>query len=98
MTELGYKVVSIEQYGEEIVSLSSKEVTFLAQKEHESWYKDMVNLGWKYGRRKSLKKHVNPNLLEWDKLNNKVKRLNIRTLEHLPVLCNGVGLKIIKDK
>ena len=68
----------------------------LLSKAAESWYLDNINFGWKYGSRKNKTKKTNPNLVSWDDLNNKVKKLNIRTLKHLPTLCNNVGLKIIK--
>ncbi|WP_298523306.1 RyR domain-containing protein [uncultured Methanobrevibacter sp.] len=94
--DLGYKLVSVEEDGEEVTELSQKEATYLARREHESWYLDNINFGWKYGSRKNKTKKTNPNLVSWDDLNNKVKKLNIRTLKHLPTLCNNVGLKIIK--
>ena len=95
--DLGYKLVSLDEPGEKI-SLSAKEVDYLARREHESWYVDCVNLGWKYGHRRDNEQKINPNLVSWKKLNNKVKKLNIRTLSNLQNLANDVGLKIVKSE
>lgn len=97
MEDLGYKVVSIDDAGEK-VSLNTKQIEYLAKREHESWYLDNINLGWKYGLRRDDEKMTNPNLVSWKKLNKKVKKLNIRTLENIQNLCNNVGLKIVKSE
>ncbi len=95
--DLGYKLVSVDDPGEKI-SLSAKEVEYLAKREHESWYMDCVNLGWKYGHRRDNEQKLNPNLVSWKKLNKKVKKLNIRTLSNLQNLAGDVGLKIVKSE
>jgi len=97
LEDLGYKVVSIDDAGEK-VSLNTKQIEYLAKREHESWYLDCINLGWKYGLRRDDENKINPNLVSWKKLNKKVKKLNIRTLENIQNLCNNVGLKIVKSE
>ena len=97
LADLGYRVVSVdEDLGKEIDELSDKEVEYLARREHESWYLDSINLGWKFGSTRNKSKKTNPNLVSWDDLKRNVKKLNIRTLSHLPTLCRNVGLKIVK--
>ena len=95
--DLGYSLVSIEEPGEK-VQLSAQEIEYLAEREHESWYLDNINLGWKYGPIKSKTDRTNPNLVSWKKLNKKVKKLNIRTLSNLQNLCNDVGLKRVDSE
>ena len=94
--DLGYRLVSLDDKRKAKNDLCEKEVEYLAKREHESWYLDNINLGWKYGPTKNKAKKTNPNLVSWKNLDEDVKEMDIRTLDNLPALCKNVGLKIVK--
>ncbi len=95
--ELGYDVVSQENNGKSIDGFSEDDLDYLAEREHNGWYKLKINLGWKYGDVKDDELKINPNLVYWDDLDDEVKLSNKNTFENLPKLCRDVGLKIVKN-
>lgn len=68
VSELGYDMVDIESAGDAITSFDEDSIEYLAQREHNAWYKLKVNLGWKYDSFKDEDAKTNPNLVEWDAL------------------------------
>jgi hypothetical protein len=57
---------------------------------HESWYKLKLNLDRTGGK----------NFVEWNDLNENVKKANRNTFKYLPEMCADefVGLKIVKNE
>lgn len=97
LKELGYAVVDKELPGMAITSFNDDELEFLAKREHTEWYKFKVNLGWKYGPVRDDDRKINPNLVEWMSLDLAKKEANKHTYRNLPLLCDNVDLKIVKD-
>ena len=97
LKELGYDVVDIDARGNPVEYFDEDSLEYLAKREHNSWYKTKINLGWKYGPVRDELGKINPNLIEWDGLDVKSKETNKRTFRNLPQMCKNVDLKIVKD-
>lgn len=99
LKERGYELVSLDDNREGISSFAKKDIEHFAEREHYSWYKLKFNLGWRYGE-DSLKNKTNPNLVPWEKLDEKVKDNNRNTFINLPMLCAdpNVALKIVRSE
>ena len=97
LAELGYDVVDVESPGVAIPSFDEDSIEYLAQREHNAWYKLKVNLGWKYDSVKDEDAKTNPNLVEWDELDYDAQESNKNTFRNLATLCDNVGLKIVKN-
>ena len=97
LKELGYEVVDIENFGDEIASFDEDSLEYLAKREHNAWYKLKVNLGWRYGSVRDDDLKLNPNLVEWEALDISHREFNMTTFRNLPQLCRNVDLKIIKN-
>ena len=97
LSELGYDMVDIESTGKPVISFDEDSIEYLAQREHNAWYKLKVNLGWKYDSVKDADAKTNPNLVGWELLDYETKEYNKRTFRNLPKLCENVGLKIVKN-
>ena len=97
LSELGYDVVDSDAPGEAVLSFNEDELEYLAEREHNAWYKLKVNLGWKYGPVKDEELKINPSLVEWDVLDVEKRESNKNTFKNLPQLCNNVDLKIVKN-
>ena len=97
LAELGYEMVDTASKENAIVSFDEDEINYLAKREHAAWYKLKINLGWKYGSIKDENEKTNPNLIQWDELDYNIQELNKKTFRDLPVLCQNVGLKIVKN-
>ena len=95
--EQGYDVVPKESKGTPISSFDEDDLDYLAEREHNAWYKLRINSGWKYGDVKDEELLTNPNLVQWEELNDSTKISNKKTFENLPKLCEEVGLKIVKN-
>ena len=87
--ELGYDVVEKDSKGDSL--------EYLAQREHEAWRSYKLNLGWTYDSVKDDEQKFNPNLVKWDVLDDSVKESNMHTFKNLPILCDKVNLKIVKN-
>lgn len=97
LTELGYSVVDIDAPGEAIESFDEDSLEYLAEREHNAWYKLKVNVGWKYGAVRDDDMKINPNMVEWNALDVSKKDSNKRTFRNLPQMCKNVDLKIVKN-
>ena len=97
LSELGYDMVDIESTGKAITNFDEDSIDYLAQREHNAWYKLKVNLGWKYDSVKDYDAKTNPNLVDWDQLDYETQEYNKLTFRNLPQLCENVGLKIVKN-
>ena len=93
----GYSVVDADSPGEAVTAFDPDSIEFMAEKEHESWYKLKVNLGWTYGSVKDDISKTNPNLVEWFALDFEAKEANRNTFKNLPEMCKNVDLKIVKN-
>ena len=98
LNERKYELVDKTDKREEIKTFGDDDLEYFAKREHKHWYKLRVNLGWTYGEDGEEK--TSPNLLPWDKLDEKVKEDNKRTFENLPKMCNedSIQLKIVRSE
>ena len=98
LKERGYELVSLDDKRDAIVSFANKDIDHFAEREHYAWYMLKFNLGWRYGE-DSQENKTNPNLVPWEKLDEKVKDNNRNTFINLPMLCAdpNVGLKIVRS-
>ncbi|MDO5814059.1 MAG: RyR domain-containing protein [Methanobrevibacter sp.] len=95
--ELGYDVVEKDSKGKPVESFDEDSLEYLAQREHEAWRSYKLNLGWTYDSVKDDEQKFNPNLVKWDVLDDSVKESNMHTFKNLPILCDKVNLKIVKN-
>lgn len=93
----GYSVVDVDSPGEAVTSFDYDTIDFMAEMEHEEWYKLKVNLGWAYGSVKDEISKTNPNLVPWHSLDFKCQEANRNTFKNLPEMCKNVDLKIVKN-
>jgi len=97
LSELGYDIVECASPGKSIDSFNEDEIEYIAEREHNAWYKLKVNLGWRYDSVRDDESKLSPNIVEWDKLDVSKKDSNKRTYQNLPQLCRNVDLKIVKN-
>ena len=93
----GFSLVEIKEDGEAVESFSEDIIESLLRTEHNAWVKVRERLGWSYGEERDDEKMTNPNLVDWEDLNPKIKEKNKRTFVALPKLCDKVGLKIVDN-
>ena len=96
LKELGLDLVPIDHEGDAVKVLTHDQIEYLAKRDHESWYENKLNLAYRYDP--SRGELTNPNIKPWDELPNATKELNKNTYVNLLVLCENVGLKIIKSE
>jgi hypothetical protein len=86
----GYELVPLNDSGDPIEKFSKEEIEHFAKMMHESWYKLKLNLDRTGGK----------NFVEWNDLNENVKKANRNTFKYLPEMCADefVGLKIVKNE
>ena len=93
----GYSIVDADSEGNAVTAFDPDTVEYFAEREHESWYKLKINLGWSYGSVKDEISKSNPNLVEWQALDFDKKEANRMTFRSLPELCKKVDLKIVNS-
>ena len=97
MSREGFSLVEIKEEGEAVESFRKEVIENLLRTEHNAWVKVRERLGWSYGEERDDEKMTNPNLVDWEDLDPKVKEKNRRTFVALPKLCDKVGLKIVDN-
>ena len=90
LKERGFELVSKEDIGDAVHKFNDEDISYFAQREHETWYKLKLNLD----------ETESKNFVPWDEVSEEVKRKNKQTFARLPELCNHlqVGLKIVKSE
>ena len=98
LKERKYELVDKTDKRKAIKRFNENDLEYFAKREHKNWYKLRVNLGWTYGEDGEEK--TSPNLLPWNKLDEKVKENNKHTFENLPNMCNedSIQLKIVRSE
>jgi len=94
--EIGYKLISKENEGIAIKEFSKKEIDEVAKLQHEKWLVDRESDGWKCGNKKDDEKKINPNMGSWNQLNNKMKKINKKVIEKIPVFLDEMEMKFVK--
>jgi hypothetical protein len=97
LDKVGYRLVSKEDEGISINKFSIKELDEIARLQHENWLIDREIHGWKQGYEKNDNNKINPNIQSWDKLSNKMKKVNKKVIKRLPIFLNEVDMKIVKN-
>ncbi|AWX31688.1 RyR domain-containing protein [Methanosphaera sp. BMS] len=93
----GYKIVTKEDEGKAITSIEEEIIEYLSEKEHQEWMEDKRNNRWIYGKTRDETKRTNPYMVDWEKLDPKKQEENRITYRNYPLICDNVGLKIIKE-
>ena len=97
LSELGYSIVDFESPSQQVAYLDEGEIEYLAMEEHNEWYQNKINLGWKFGPIFDNDLKLNPNLVDWYVLDRHTQENNKRIFENLPLICRNVNLKIVKN-
>ena len=97
LSELGYDIVDDVSPLNAVDSFNEDEIEYIAEREHNAWYKLKVNLGWRYDSVRDEDSKLSPNIVEWEKLDVSQKDSNKRTYRNLPQLCRNVDLKIVRN-
>lgn len=99
LNEKGFDLVSADEPGKEITRFDDRDLDYFAEREHYGWCRLKIALGWKYGLFDEEGK-TSPNLLQWEDLDENIKKSNRKTFEYLPFICKDpkIGLKIVKSE
>ena len=74
------------------------EIIALAILEHNEWCEEKRGCGWTYGEEKDDEKLKSPYLVEWDELDEDIKKLDIAFIKKIPALLSSVGLKVVRNR
>jgi len=91
---------TIEEAGKgasEPFSLTDEEVKKLARMEHGSWNVEKLLAGWNWGKKKDVVRKQSPYLVAWEKLDDKIKELDLEAVRNITKLLAEVGLKIRRN-
>jgi len=78
------------------VKLSSDEIERMAKMEHDRWVVEKVATGWKYGRKKDIKRKNHPCICDWDKLPKKEQDKDRHTVRRFPDYLAQANFEIYK--
>ncbi len=72
------------------------EIELLAELEHGRWNAERLLNGWRYGPVKDVTKKINPSIIPWAELTNKVKQYDRDAIIEFPRILAGAGLEIFR--
>ncbi|MBI5249107.1 MAG: AAA family ATPase [Desulfomonile tiedjei] len=78
------------------IRFTKPEIKFMAEMEHERWNSEKFLAGWSYGKVRKNRKLIHPNLVEWDKLPNKIKDYDRDTVRAMPAILAKAGFEIFR--
>jgi hypothetical protein len=66
-----------------------------AKRQHEEWFKDRADNGWRYGPTFSISTKMHPLLMPWEQLPDKYKKIDLESPQKLLDLLNDQGYAVI---
>lgn len=69
--------------------------TSWAKKQHDVWFKDRLNSGWRYGTSVSLKNKTHPLVRPWHELPDQFKKIDVDQPQSLLDLLNDQGYSVM---
>jgi hypothetical protein len=97
LKELEYRVIPQTGIENAVLSLTHKEIEFIARQEHTRWLNEKKAQGWKYGPTKDNQRKENPFIKEWELLSEKEKEYNYAYIRIIPEIIANARLQIIGD-
>ena len=94
---VGCRIAQMTDWGEKLFKFTETEIEILAKMEHERWYKERKQKGWKYNTVKNNEKKLNPNLKTWEELSEGTKEFNRETIKRLPFVLSRAGFRIFRS-
>lgn len=88
------KIVPNHSFHEIEFILSEQTIESMAKDEHERWYQDRHEHGWRYGKVKNIELKTNPSLVHWSGLPEEEREKNRQFIREIPYLLALVGLKV----
>ncbi len=79
-----------------VTEFREEEVKLMAEMEHRRWYASRIMAGWKPGDKNDSVKKTNPDLKEWNELDEGTKEYNYKTIRNIPRFLGKIGEKIYR--
>lgn len=76
--------------------LSNDEIEYLAEKEHEDWMRERLQLGWSLGP-KDIEQKKSPYLVPYQELSEEIKNYDRDVIRNISKLADIIGLEIQKN-
>lgn len=93
-----YRPNPIDLSGVELSEELQKDMEHISRNIHETWGKERVQQGWKYGEVYSAKEQTHPCLIEYEALSETEKDIDRATVEQTIKMLLYMGYKIERAK
>ncbi|MGW8225112.1 MAG: NAD-binding protein, partial [Anaerolineales bacterium] len=87
----GYRITRLRDWDAREMEFPPEEVEEMARKEHERWCKERREDGWTEGPERDEQKKTNPDLVEWEVLEEEKKEKNRRYVRGIPRSLSRAG-------
>lgn len=95
LAAVGHGIAPLTDWDAASYRFSNEQVERMAQMEHERWYQELVEGGWRHSAEsKSPEKKTHPALLPWDELPEDEREKNRVTTRELPSFLARAGLQV----
>jgi hypothetical protein len=93
LEEIHWEAIPVREV-RELRRLPEDDVDRLARQEHERWYRERWDAGWRYGEVKDVERKLSPSLVDYDKLPEAAKETNRAAVRRIPVWLARAGFEI----
>ena len=94
----GYSITQLRDWDAGDLEFTPQEVDIMARTEHERWCRERRSAGWTRGDERDEEKKTNPDLVDWEVLEEEEKDKNRRFVRGLPNTLAKAGFQIEKNK
>lgn len=91
---LGFRITAMDEDGKP--ENLSDHIEILTTLEHRRWSAERSLAGWRYSPVRNNETRETPNLVDWDKLDEKIQEFDRKMVEHIPKVLSRVHKKIVK--
>ncbi|MFN2215011.1 MAG: RyR domain-containing protein, partial [Anaerolineales bacterium] len=90
----GYRITRLRDWDASEMEFPPAEVEEMARWEHERWYRERREDGWREGPERDDKKKTNPDLVDWEVLEEEEKEKNRRYVRSIPGSLSRAGFQV----
>jgi hypothetical protein len=91
----GMEIADLTDPRPAVMAFENETFDMLAELEHARWIAERKVNNWKFGETSDKPNRINKNMIEWDSLDNKIKKYDYNAVALIPQLLEKTGRKMV---
>lgn len=98
LEEIECIIVPLDDWDNCNFEFTENEIEIMAKMEHERFWEERKRMGWRYGDIRDDEKRIHPDLVDWEKLPDKIREIDREMVQSIPRYLARIGKKLKRKK